>query len=175
MCGGVSWPVSPDKSGDGARHGFAVMCGRNESTGRIFVFEQLPFMTVQWIRRLSDKPEDQVDVVYPALTPLLARSWARYLARLFYWKRTDESQDWYLKQCFRAHDPPPILPAIEPMDHMQAFAQLFIEDASDRLAYEPESDVHMGIVEYESAGVSSPALDALVSAIYGFSMKKRMA
>ena len=97
MRGGVCWP-------EGEANGFAVMGGQQINNGRVYVFEEMEFATV------DDIIQDG-QIRYHGLASWLNRAWSRYFAKLYFWNQPQDLHDRFRFQVYRSSsiEPKPAL------------------------------------------------------------------
>jgi hypothetical protein len=84
MRGGVCWPIRYEHKGQIDMNGYILMAGQDVKTGRVYVFEQMEWVTVDNI-----VGENNV-LRYPGLSSWFNKVWQGYFADTFYWQQEDE-------------------------------------------------------------------------------------
>ncbi len=80
MAGGICWPMLVK----GVFKGAVLIAGRSVETGKVYVFEQREFASVDHIYSLDG------ELIEEGLAASFPRWWATYFLRRFYWFQTDE-------------------------------------------------------------------------------------
>ena len=86
--GGVCWPfevpLSPTAKGNPRLYGYAVLCGRCEDTGSVYIFAEREFCV------LAPWREDSGEIrSLPALDGLITDAWATYLCRTWHYCQSE--------------------------------------------------------------------------------------
>jgi hypothetical protein len=165
--GGLAWPRF--LAGGGVQ-GYALLLGRHEATGEVFVFEEQPFVTVDWLQRGA-----VMDPAFAPVAPFFALCWHHYLARIFWWRPLHQQQGEYVREVLRCPSisPKPVLPLVDWDSDAQALVRVFVLERREKLAYRPGGGVDRALAQWgadkERKGELPPALEALASALLGLS------
>ena len=84
MRGGVCWPIQYEWKGQVDTAGYALMAGHEIKTGKVFVFEQIQWVTIDNIL------EDNNILRYLGLSHWFNKVWAEYFADAYFWQQQDE-------------------------------------------------------------------------------------
>ena len=166
--GGIAWPRSVPGIGV---QGYGVLAGRHEDSGVIFVFEEHPFVTVDWLQIGKAIQEE-----YEPIAPFFGLCWHYYLANLFYWRELHSSMGEYRREVWKCDSikPKPMLMAQDWKDNDQAYVRVFVKDKQRQLAFQDEGGVHQGVRQYEADNkLLVPALEALACALVAMSRIER--
>jgi len=169
MRGGIAWPRRDKETG--RVEGYAVLCGRHEASGTIYVFEEQSFVTVDWL-----KLDKTIQPDFPPIAPFFGVAWHYYQANVFYWRLLgsliSRQQREYVREVHQCASikPDVSLPSIEWQDEDRALVRIFMQERQDRLAYRPHDDPAGGVARALIAHKTSPndfpvALEALSSAM----------
>jgi len=93
MRGGVCWP-------EGDANGFAIMAGQQFNNGRVYVFEQMEFATI------DDIIQDG-QIRYHGLSSWLNQCWSKYFAYLYFWNQPQAIHDRFRLQISRSRSVEP--------------------------------------------------------------------
>jgi hypothetical protein len=163
--GGICWPRL---TSDGQQViGAALLCGKQKSTGIVYVFEEAEFAVVDWVTA----PDRSVEP-YPALSPLLGLAWTAYGSRTFYWHQDYETGRKYLRQIYRSEliEPKPVLPEVPWQEPAAALAAVFLADGTGLLRNREGGILHQAMSFYAANRQLEPlpALHALAVALAGY-------
>lgn len=172
MRGGICWPIVTDPATN-QMEGFALMAGRHEPTGVVYVVAQRPFVTIDHVQDADGR------IRHEGLSTWFVDCWAQWFADLYCWRQPWETNCRHLKQVLDS-------PMVQPKPHFveldwadDADARLIVHEteAEDRLVYERESPLHRAIMEYSVADPADrgrfPAVHALTCALYGMTWVPR--
>ena len=96
MRGGIAWPVGTSKSGILNVQGYAVLCGVHVETGKITVFEDTDFNTIE--TRLVNDEEGKYREMNKGISSWLNENWNRYFARSYWWHDRGLTHKGYRRQ-----------------------------------------------------------------------------
>jgi len=115
MRGGICFPVPVRIGADNGANGFALMCGMNVDTKKVYVFEETAFLTIDHIVGTGG------DVEMEGLCGWLNECWSYYFAKQFYWHQDPETKKTYMLDILRSAmiKPHPVLVHIDWNDDHQ--------------------------------------------------------
>jgi hypothetical protein len=95
--GAVCWPSTVGSGADTATEGCVLVGGQDLDSTRIFIFEQIPFVSVDPILEPETKR-----IAFEGITHHLAAWWARYYVDTYYWHDHSDTHNRYLIQLIRS-------------------------------------------------------------------------
>lgn len=163
MRGGVCWPIPTDSGG---LSGYAVMCGRNQKTGHVFVFREIEFSVVDTVIDIEDQ------AIFHPLGPWLNDTWSRYFAYKYYWRQDAATARQWVRSVFtsRMVEPKPSFIEVAWSDENAAMSILYLLAGTGKISYTEDGGVCRAIQLYNAnpdPSDSEPALRALVCAMFG--------
>ena len=84
MRGGIAWPMRYEYLGVVQSHGYVVMAGQDVKTNKVYVFEQLQWVTIDNIL------DNDNQLRYIGLSHWLNETWSTYFGNTFFWQQGDE-------------------------------------------------------------------------------------
>lgn len=164
MRGGICWPISTPEGWQGA----ALVTGRHEETGAIYVLEEKPFVCIDHIVL----PGGALD--HEGLAPWFSEMWGTWFCLTYYWNQDTATKRQYVRDVLRSPmvEPKPVIPQVQWQDWESALSQVFLLDAQGRLVYRRAGMVVDAMEVYRASLVNPrpeilPALHALVCAVTG--------
>lgn len=136
--GGIRWP---NLSVDGILDGFAVVCGQELDTGRIYVFEEKPFSTVENIYK------DDGNLEYEGLSSWLNLMWTRYYCNTFYDNEWPEARKVFHLQVLRSHNitPKPRMPEVFWREDGEPLSRMWELGQAHKLIFGKDGKVHNAV------------------------------
>ena len=165
MRGGICWPTEV-KDEDRQVYGYAVLCGRNEESGRIYVFEERRYNLLEPFR-----DETTQTACFPALAPWMLNNWAKYLAYIYFVNQPVLTVHYWRSQILKSKTltPKPVILEAEWSD--SSAARVLLADLAERnmLVMASGRGVYesMGLMEGCEGLPERPALLALTCACAG--------
>lgn len=160
MRGGICFPMMTESGG---LQGFAVMCGLNMRTGKVYVFEEKPFKVIDHVINDNILELEGLSSWFPDI-------WKLYFADHFFYHQNYVSAKKYRTKIYRSDmiNPKPAMIQTEWRDDDQAMHTVFEKDLQNELLYEEDGEVHMQMKMF-TAGTEKilPALHALSCALNG--------
>ena len=169
--GGICFPVMSHMNGGLDIQGFAVMCGQEISTGTVYVFEQIGFITIDNILNIETSLID-----HHGLAGWFNKMWGTYFADHYFWSQKDVVARKYRTEIHRSKmiKPMPYFQELDEMDNTQADIAIWRLVKLKLLKFDADSDVHQALArtkkdatQQSTLKIEDPAMHALRCAVSG--------
>jgi hypothetical protein len=160
MRGGISFPMMTETEG---LQGYAVMCGMNVKTKKIYVFEEKEFKVIDHV--ISDG-----HLEYEGIASWFPDVWKIYFADTFFYHQNFVTAKKYRVKIYRSPmaQPNPAMIESHWKDDDQAMHTVFEKDLLNELLYAEDGEVHRQMKLYTAGNEKVlPALHALCCALNG--------
>jgi len=92
MRGGICFPLTYEWLGQYAVDGYAVMAGQDVKTGKIYIFEEISWLSIDDVTQTDPyNPDAPMQIEYQGLSHWLNKVWSEYFAGTFYWNQDQEN------------------------------------------------------------------------------------
>ena len=171
MRGGICWPMSIREGGRERIEGYALVLGKNISSGAVTIFEETKFVAIDHIT------DSEGRIKYHGVSPWFNKAWTSYWCQKFYWRDRSETHEHYMRQILRSTmiKPNPRMPEVVWDEESEVTSIIGSLAMQGKLI----ADKNMGFMTQQRAHLTnpdqpSPARHAMICAMAGLDQYRWM-